>query len=133
MLNRNLIKMTPDIEKKAYAATVLSSTAEGFGSSLGDKSLTMLGKIGDSIMSSMQRRNKDKILKQCSLMYPQLSGRNKQKIEIAFEVLCTLKPSILNNTVLAGKIIDDASKSNDVIATVKSKLDHLSEESSSDY
>ncbi len=66
-------------------------------------------------------------------MYPQLSGRNKQKVDIAFEVLCTLKPGILNNTILAGKIIDDASKSNDVLATVKTKLSHLNNEASSDY
>ncbi len=120
-------------EKVAYLKGVMGSAAEGLGSAIGDKSLTMIGKIGDSIMSSMQRRNKDKILKQCSLMYPQLSGRNKQKVDIAFEVLCTLKPGILNNTILAGKIIDDASKSNDVLATVKTKLSHLNNEASSDY
>lgn len=127
MLDKNSVKILTNMEKKAYASTVLSSTAEGFGSALGDKSLAMIGKIGDSIMSSMQRRDKDKILKQCSLMYPQLSGRNKQKVDIAFEVICTLKPSILNNTILAGKIIDDASKSNDVLGAVKEKLSHLRE------
>ena len=115
-------------KKIAFIPTVLSSTAEGFGSALGDKSLSMIGKIGDSIMSSMQRRNKDKILKQMSLMYPQLSSRNKQKVDIAFEVICTLRPSILNNTILAGKIMDDASKSNDVLGAVKEKLSHISED-----
>lgn len=115
-------------KKIAFIPTVLSSTAEGFGQSLGDKSLNMIGKIGDSIMSSMQRRNKDKILKQMSLMYPQLGSRNKQKVDIAFEVICTLKPSVLNNTILAGKILDDASKSNDVLAAVKEKLSHISED-----
>lgn len=114
-------------EKKAFIPTVLSSTAEGFGQSLGDKSLNMIGKIGDSIMSSVQRRNKDKILKQISMMYPQVSSRNKQKVDIAFEVICTLRPGILNNTILAGKIIDDASKSNDVLGTVKEKLSHVTE------
>jgi hypothetical protein len=120
-------------EKTAYLSSIMGSAAEGLGQAIGDKSLTMIGKIGDSIMSSMQRRNKEKILKQCSLMYPQLSGRNKQKVDVAFEMICTLNPGILNNTILAGKIIDDASKSNDVLATVKSKLSHLSSESTSDY
>ena len=112
-------------EKIAYANTILESAAQGFGQSLGDKSIGMISKIGDSIMSSVQRKNKDKILKEVTLMYPQLTKRNTQKIDVAFEVLCTLQPSILNNTILAGKIIDDASKSGDVIATVKEKLNHL--------
>lgn len=118
-------------EKLAYTHTILQSAAEGFGQSLGDKSIGMIGKIGDSIMSSVQRKNKEKILKEVTLMYPQITKRNAQKIDVAFEVLCTLQPGILNNTILAGKIIDDATKSGDVMATVKEKLSHLSNTSES--
>ena len=116
------------LEKKAFFGSIGASAAEGFGNALGDRSLNMIGKMGDSIMSSMQRRNKDKILKDMSVMYPQLSNRDKQKVNIAFEMICTLRPSLLNNSLLAGKIIDDASKSVDVISAVKSKLDSIKDE-----
>ena len=116
------------IEKRAFFGSIGASAAGGFGNAVGEKSLSMIGKMGDSIMASMQRRNKDKILKDMSVMYPQLSNRDKQKVNIAFEMICTLRPNLLNNSLLAGKIIDDASKSVDVISAVKSKLDSIKDE-----
>lgn len=110
----------------SFFPNVMKHTAEGFGQSLGDYSFNMIGKMGDSIMASTQRNNKDKILKQMSLMYPQLSTRNKQKVDIAFEMICTLKPNLLNNTLIAGKIIDEATKSSDVLGAVKQRLSQVS-------
>ena len=75
------------IEKRAFFGSIGASAAGGFGNAVGEKSLSMIGKMGDSIMASMQRRNKDKILKDMSVMYPQLSNRDKQKVNIAFEMI----------------------------------------------
>ena len=86
------------LEKRAFFGSIGTAAAGGFGNALGDKSLSMIGKMGDSIMASMQRRNKDKILKDMSVMYPQLSNRDKQKVNIAFEMICTLRPNLLNNS-----------------------------------